>query len=273
MNNLRLKFHSANDPWALIESPIWYMGVKIDGHGMWGEYDGIGIRFHNSEGGPVGKSFNPQIADDMRWLAAYNDRPFCIRGELDRGNAKFNTAIFRVWDILSTSRFAARHYQLRQMIERAPALSAVVFHEFSIDPEEKAKIFLAARDDMREGVVFYHADSFLEFGKRTRQVLKYKFKDTADCYVLSVTSTVIDVNGYSHGVAQVAVMDNGNLIYAGDIHLRENILSVLEVGDILEVEYLHFDKSFVQPIAQRKRDDKHGLSDVTDVSQLRRRGT
>jgi bifunctional non-homologous end joining protein LigD len=109
-----------------------------------------------------------------------------------------------------------------------------------------------------EGVIFKNLNSTYQFGKRSSNMLKYKFVQTTDVFV---TETKRKDKEQAISIGQY---HEGRIVDSGGLKIPLDLVDQIQKGDILEVRYLYATKSnkLYQPIFHRLRKDKDA-SDCT----------
>lgn len=132
--------------------------------------------------------------------------------------------------------------------------------------EDKQFLLQHAVEEEREGVIFRRMSGSYQFGRRTKDLQKYKFLKEADVFVTQVgvkSKENAEVAVYNSGLEQVVGMVS--TIGKGDV----------AVGDVLEVRFLYvldpeFPRMF-QPRILRKRTDKS--AEECSIDQFKNAGT
>ena len=117
----------------------------------------------------------------------------------------------------------------------------------------KRRLIAEAIDRGAEGLIVKLAVSPYEPGKRVRHSLKVKFVKTADVFI-----TAVDKPDPQHGNARLAAyVEEGESLRIVDVGSCSLIgKPTVEVGDVIEVAYLYFNKRLVQPRMKKIRGDK-----------------
>lgn len=135
-----------------------------------------------------------------------------------------------------------------------------------VGTDNKRLALQQASDDSREGIMFRKLSARYQFGRRTLDLMKYKFIKTADVYV-----TRTGIKGKSN--AELAVLRDGKELVVGQVSTIGK--GEVDVGDVLEVKFLYVidpaNPKLYQPRILRKRDDK--AADECFIEQFVNAGT
>lgn len=254
---------SANTPTEFINNAGWFAYEKKNGRSMLAEWDGQRLRLYNSSLGEV--EWSGAVRRQLEERLPKGVAIPTLHGELEPlPGGGYDTGIFWVWT----------HQGEGNTRERAADLYRMEIWGDNIQPcmptvgkENKQKLHDDLYAEGAEGLVFWRLQASYPVGNgRTPDVFKYKFIESADCWVRDWRLTTTDVNGYRHGVADVCVLDERGLpVYLCSPHIRETEIKELERCDaqygkgygILEVEYLYAsNESLIQPIVKILRWDK-----------------
>jgi bifunctional non-homologous end joining protein LigD len=127
--------------------------------------------------------------------------------------------------------------------------------------DDKRRELAALKESKCEGVVFKRKSSRYQPGKRSSDWMKYKFVETADVIVRSVSET----GPLSIGM-WMADAATGDLIDVGSVKTQPEVLPHLKVGTVIEVKYLYATDSnkLYQPVWGCLRTDKAAKECTTD---------
>lgn len=118
---------------------------------------------------------------------------------------------------------------------------------------EKIALIGEVRNVNGEGIVFKHVLGKYQMGRRSRDILKWKFTETCDAIVSQVG------RAGKHSIGLVLFDDSfENLVDIGACTMSERNLTRVKVGDVVEVRYLYVGTGgrLYQPAFIRIRDDK-----------------
>jgi ATP-dependent DNA ligase len=126
--------------------------------------------------------------------------------------------------------------------------------------KDKENFFKACQQHKAEGVIFKLDRGLYRPDERTYEALKYKFTTSADVFI-----TALNKDGTDLGV-ELGVYDKGCLTSAGGVKAPKEVIEFLNIGDVIEVNYLYAEKShkLYQPTWQRLRWDKKQDECTTD---------
>jgi hypothetical protein len=265
---------------SLIQDLNWAAYDKKNGRSMLASWDGSRLRLYNQSCNEV--EWSGLVRQQLEERLPKGVAIPVLHGELEPlPGGGYDTGIFWVWT----------HQGEGNTLKRAADLAAMNIWGGNVQlclptlgTEAKQKLYDELYAEGAEGLVFWRLQALYPTGTgRTSDVIKYKFVESADCWVRAWRHTTTDVNGYRHGVAEVCVLDETGIpVYLCSPHIRESEILDLERCDaeygkasaILEVEYLYSSGgSLVQPISKRVRWDKIGIDNYAEVvtrkSQLR----
>lgn len=128
-------------------------------------------------------------------------------------------------------------------------------------PAPKRELFEKLRAAQAEGMVFKRADGLYRSGKRSQSMLKAKFTTTADCVV-----TAVRPEGRENCL--LGLFEDGTMVPVGSVSLVGR--PAVSPGDVIEVRYLYAgtNRSLVQPVMLRRRDDKSAAECTVDQLQF-----
>jgi bifunctional non-homologous end joining protein LigD len=120
----------------------------------------------------------------------------------------------------------------------------------AVTTNEKRSLWNKVKRDHGEGVVLKLSHSIVKQGRPNSggDWLKYKFTESASCYVMEVNSGKRSV--------KIGLLDSDRIISVGNVTIPPN-QNVPAAGDVVEVEYLYAYKggSIYQPVYRGKRSD------------------
>ena len=187
-----------------------------------------------------------------------------VEGEILNGK-------FHVFDMVVVGQ-ESTDYETRQTMAQAwvdavsPALPQVQALPVARTAAEKQALWDAVLASGAEGLMFKRRDAGYNGGARVSHTLKAKITATADVVVL-------ERNRGGKDNAVFGMLQGGKVVEIGTVSTggKDKALGQIQVGEVLEVEYLWATAGtnvLTQPRIVRKRKDKTP-NDATDVSQLR----
>ncbi len=134
----------------------------------------------------------------------------------------------------------------------------------AVTTEEKFSLWEKIKSEEGEGIVFKRINALITSGRPNSggDWLKFKFSESASCYVIGVNSgkRSVQIGLLSHGVDPATAED---MTLVGNVTIPTNH-SIPVTGEIIEVEYLYAypGGSLFQPVYRGKRLDL----DITDCT-------
>ncbi len=240
----------------MIASDDWVMQQKMDGTRALVYITENSIDFYGAGGKPLSHTAAMQHFDTIRDSLA--DLMHQTRGGhvLLDGELMIRTGEYRVFDIVVELLSQRLRYSiLRSHI--APRFGdAVTLVEQWETAAVKRHVLTRMQDTGVEGVVFKHRDGIYTQEGRSRDVVKYKFIQTADVVVTGSTRSRNEA-GREIGSFEFAIPDDdGELVPLGACSAIGK--PQVEVGNVIEVAFLYRDHTggLVQPRMTRVRHDK-----------------
>ena len=243
----------------LLHDNQWVCEQKIDGVRMM-----IGVKDREA----TAYNRNGEEIEVPVSIAANFDNPGFVGEWLFDGEYLNNT--YYLFDVLKSgagmshgASYAARRNFLESLLTRRWATVNIVLIPSALD-DDKIPFFNRCKAAEVEGVMFKDLTATYKFGKRSHDMLKYKFVQTADVIV-----TEINRKGKDQAIS-IGLYANGELQNAGGCKIPESKIGTLEVNDVVECRYLYGTSEFklYQPVFIRERKDKTPEECTTDQLKL-----
>ncbi len=240
---------------ALLEDDNFFMQEKEDGRHLMAEVNKDSVICSNRKGLIV--SVSDTIAKSLQEL---KNLPIKVDGE-NMGEEYILFDILQItWksvgklDLIKTSAWS-RFENLLSLVGDS-GIECLSVAETAFTTEGKKELFNKIKAARGEGVVFKRKNALYIPGRPASggDMLKFKFKESATCFVLS-----INPNSRSVGIA----VNYFNVVkQVGNVTIYPNF-AVPEAGSLIEVEYLYAypEGSLYQPVYRGPRLDK----DVADL--------
>lgn len=236
----------------LFESDLWLMQEKFDGERRSLIFENEIITATNKKGQEIGLS--GEIGKAFLELTDRASSTTILDGE-DMGS------YIMLFDKISKLPYKDRYEDLLKTVGTDNPVLRVCKTAFT--PAEKRAFYKEIFDRNGEGVVFKKVDSLYSPGRPNSggPCLKFKFKETATCKVLSCNEGKRSV--------KIGAFNNG-WIAIGNVTVYTNH-EMPKVGDFIEVEYLYYYEggSLFQPVLKGIRTDVN--EDDCNISKLKRK--
>lgn len=235
-----------------LESALWWLQQKLDGHRVL-------LRVADSRAYPFnrnGESFRQKMSKQV--LADFEHPAFtdeCIfDGELLHGNHYYVFDVVKFLGVdLTTTPLCTRWRILEGLFSRWAPLNVSLVPMVTTEHGKRdllAKIEAACG----EGVIFKYSQGLYYPGKRSHEMLKYKFVDTGEVVITEMWrqgKRSVGIHAYDPGSTKPVDL--------GACTMSERNLARVKQGDVIEVKYLYRGAQghLFQPRFVRLRDDKH----------------
>lgn len=240
---------SADDQTAIrhLSSDEWRCEQKVDG---------VRLLVHVHQGKVVGINrkgvitlMPPEVANAFVWF----DGEWVFDGELVK-NTYWVFDMPRALDLVTPSvPYGDRRSLLEQVWDGFEMPACVSLLPSLQDSVSKIKATSALREAGGEGVMLKRTAAPYSPGRRTKDVLKYKFVKDVDCIVMQ-----LGLEGKQNFSVGLVDEETGEIIEVATVSALTGDGPRVEIGNVVTVRYLYAsdDRRLVQPTLPRLRDDK-----------------
>lgn len=218
--------------------------------------DGVRLMIHCHEGKVVGVNRRGEVTNmpvSVGWAFTSFDGEWAFDGEL----IKDTFWIFdmpRALDVISTQTpYSDRRELLEELWPNLEMPTSVRLLPSLTNGEAKIAAAKRVLESGGEGMMLKRCNAVYSPGKRTRNILKWKFVKDVDCFVMAV-----GIDGKQNFSIGVVDDETGESIEVSTVSALTGDGPKIQLGDVVTVRYLYAsaDNRLVQPTKPQLRPDK-----------------
>lgn len=231
----------------------WYCEQKLDGHRLVIKAANNEPHGYNRKGDEVTVPTN--IAANFEHRGFSGDKGITLDGELVNGH-------YYVFDWVIDATFENRRDFLQRLFPIWQPVNITLIDSHS-DTKTKTEFIEQCRQAGGEGVIFRNRNGIYE-SKRSKNVIKHKFVETAD---VVVTETY---RGGKEQAISIGLYLDGKMVDAGGCKVPLGLNEQLRVGDVVECRYLYGTEAYklYQPVFIGVRTDKDAAECTVDQLKI-----